>query len=295
MQKTGLFLPLQNLSVSAPIAEREAGIGTAGIIARRSIQRRLDTHPDTSRRERNREAREAPEQPERRPPRGNVEVVVFSTLAKCGNLKHEQPLPSGAMPDILLQSRDVNFVADITCVSDDGLDELNPYEEFFRLVSDLKTNLGLPGGGLDVRIASDRDERTTLRLPSRKELHHFVQTEIRPRIREQMAANAAPIRVSIDDARSGIEVTINPARSMHSYGSYAPYDAPTKLDSNPLYDAMKAKASGQLKAAKGVTGIIVGDGNSAGLGDDRPGLGAHSPTQIARELLWRLVSRRHTR
>lgn len=113
--------------------------------------------PDTSRRERNREAREAPEQPERRPPRGNVEVVVFSTLAKCGNLKHEQPLPSGAMPDILFQSRDVNFVADITCVSDDGLDELNPYEEFFRLVSDLKTNLGLPGGGLDVRIASDRD------------------------------------------------------------------------------------------------------------------------------------------
>lgn len=43
MQKTGLFLPLQNLSVSAPIAEREAGIGTAGIIARRAIQRRLDT------------------------------------------------------------------------------------------------------------------------------------------------------------------------------------------------------------------------------------------------------------
>jgi hypothetical protein len=33
MQRTGLFLPLQNLSVFARIAEREAGIGTAGITA----------------------------------------------------------------------------------------------------------------------------------------------------------------------------------------------------------------------------------------------------------------------
>jgi hypothetical protein len=33
MQKTGLYLRLQNLSVSARIAEREVGIGTAGITA----------------------------------------------------------------------------------------------------------------------------------------------------------------------------------------------------------------------------------------------------------------------
>lgn len=33
MKKTGLFLPLRNLSESARIAEREAGIGTAGTTA----------------------------------------------------------------------------------------------------------------------------------------------------------------------------------------------------------------------------------------------------------------------
>jgi hypothetical protein len=33
MKKTGLFLPLQNLSVSARIAEGEAGTGTAGTTA----------------------------------------------------------------------------------------------------------------------------------------------------------------------------------------------------------------------------------------------------------------------
>ncbi|PJR08765.1 hypothetical protein CEJ86_32350 [Sinorhizobium meliloti] len=33
MKKTGLFLPLRNLSESARTAEREAGIGTAGTTA----------------------------------------------------------------------------------------------------------------------------------------------------------------------------------------------------------------------------------------------------------------------
>jgi hypothetical protein len=33
MKKTGLFPPLQNLSVSARIAEREVGTGTAGTTA----------------------------------------------------------------------------------------------------------------------------------------------------------------------------------------------------------------------------------------------------------------------
>ncbi|NKN12298.1 hypothetical protein [Rhizobium laguerreae] len=213
------------------------------------------------------------------------EVVVFSALAKCGDLKHEQPLSSGAMPDILFQRGALRFIADLTCVSDDGLDQLNPYEELFRLVTEVKTKLGLPSGGMDLRVGSIRAAKTTLRLPARKDLHQFVQTEIRPKIRDQIASGASTILISIDDDRAGIEIIINPAGGRFSYGGYSPYDVPTEIDSNPLYNAIKAKASGQLRAAEGVKGIIVGDGNSAALGNDRPGTGAHSPEQIARELL----------
>src|SRR5690606_7787367 len=50
------------------------------------------------------------------------EVVVLSGLAKIGILEHELPLRSGRRPDIRFSNPEVRFTADITSVSDSGLD-----------------------------------------------------------------------------------------------------------------------------------------------------------------------------
>ncbi|MBY5439088.1 hypothetical protein HFO95_20440 [Rhizobium leguminosarum] len=255
------------------------------IFARRAIQRRLDAIRDLLDEKDIGQLVRRLNNPGRDRMAAMWEVVVFSALAKLGKLEHEKPLSSGSKPDILFENAAIRFTADVTCVSDDGLDERNPFEELFRLVQAVKSKLRLPPGGLDIRVSANRNTQMTLRLPPRKDLHDFVQNEIRPQIREQMDAGASPIRVLIDDDRAGIEITIDPAGSEFSSGGYAPYDAPTELTSNPLYNALKAKASGQLRHAAGVKGIIVADGDNAALGNDRVGLGAYSPRQIAMELL----------
>jgi hypothetical protein len=255
------------------------------IFARRSIQRRLDGIRELLGEKEIAKLVRRLNNPGRDRMAAMWEVVVFCALAKCGDLRHEEPLASGSKPDILYEDGSIRFIADVTCVSDEGLHERNPYEELVRLINEVKSRLRLPAGGLDVRVAARRDVRTTLRLPPRKMLQEFVQKEIRPLIKEQMDARVSQIRIMIDDDRAGIEITIDPAGSAFSSGSFPSYDAPTDLVSNPLYNAMKAKASGQLRDAGGLTGIIVGDGDSAALGDDRIGLGAYSPKQIAEELL----------
>lgn len=218
------------------------------------------------------------------------EVVVLSSLAKCGALDHEIPLLSGRRPDIRFENEDIAFTADITCVSDSGLDEQNPYQELLRLVSAVKTKLGLPSGGLDLRVLSKdvvtrRGRRRVLRLPPKGRLAEFVRSEIMPSLRAQIAEGDAMLRVVIDDDDGpGIEITIKTNGSEFTTGSYAPYSSPTIKDRNPLYNALKSKAD-QIREADGITGVIVVDGDCAALSIDRVGRDTVPAEDIARELL----------
>lgn len=217
------------------------------------------------------------------------EVVVLSGLAKIGILEHELPLRSGRRPDIRFSNPEVRFTADITSVSDSGLDERNPFQELMRLISEAKTKLGLPPGGLDLRVlsadvVSSKGRRRVLRLPPKNKLTEFVRVEIRPILRAQLAEGLSPLSLLIDDDGVGIEITINPAGSDFTTGSYAPYSSPTIKDQNPLFNALKSKAA-QLRDAQGLKGVIVVDGDCAALSTDRVGPDAFSPNAIAREFL----------
>ncbi|EJZ17296.1 hypothetical protein, partial [Rhizobium sp. Pop5] len=215
--------------------------------------------------------------------------VVLAGLAKCGKLDHEAALPSGRRPDISFREGQLAIVADITCVSDAGLDEQNPFTELMRLISDAKSKLGLPSGGLRLQVhskdvVSNRGRKRVLRLPPRKQLHEFVQREIIPRVREQISEGVSPITIFIDTEDTGIEVIIDPAGSDFTSGGHAAYSAPTILDNNPLYKALKAKAD-QLRGADSITGVIVVDGDCQALSTERLGHDTVSREQIAQRFL----------
>lgn len=217
------------------------------------------------------------------------EVVVFHALTQIGDLTLEQALASGRRPDVHFTGSGLNLVADVRAVSDDGLDEQNPYYELSQAIEAAKTKLGLPIGGLDLQIharteQTSRGERRTLRLPERARIPDFVRTEITPRLREQMAAGQSVLTLSFDDDRIGIDLTIDPARSPYSTGGFAAYDVPTIKTRNPLYNALKAKAA-QIRGGDGLTGVIVGDADCRALRPRRYRQGDLTGPDIAAEFL----------
>lgn len=217
------------------------------------------------------------------------EVVILHALSTCGNLAHEVPLSDRSRPDIFFDNGAISFTADITSVSDEGLDEESPVFELFKLLARVQEKLSLPSGGLDIRpyrkvIENSRGTRTVLRLPPRKQLNEFIKNEIVPPLRSQLQAGTFPLRVVIDDETAGLEIIIDPAGGEFNSGGFAAYTTPTIKDVNPLYKALKAKAS-QLRQADGIKGVIAADGDCAAFADDRIGGDTVPMEKIAEEFL----------
>lgn len=217
------------------------------------------------------------------------EVVILHALAQHGRLRSEVALNTGRRPDISFASGTVSFTADVTVVSDAGLDEQNPYEEFGDLIEALKRRLGLKIGGVDLnvhskQIAQGRGSRTVLRLPERKRLYDFIKARIEPELRKQIASKNTVLRVSIDDEEAGFDLIIDPAKSPYSSFGHASYKVPTVKDRNPLYNVLKSKAR-QLRSAEGVTGIIVGDADSNALNSSMRSWNRVDAQDIVKEFL----------
>lgn len=199
------------------------------------------------------------------------ELVVLHGLSKCGSVHYEVPLASSRQPDIFFQKGDLRIIADVTTISDEGLDDANPYQELMRLVELAKGKLKLPMGGLDLAIRareerSARGTRTVLMLPKQSGLQGFVNDVIVPRLRQQISAGSFPLRLAIEDEGVGLDLVIDPSRSPINSASFSTYDIPTIKDRNALYSALKQKAK-QLRGAVGTTGIIVCDGDCVALGE----------------------------
>ena len=215
------------------------------------------------------------------------ETAVFHGLAKCGALESEAALPTGRRPDVQLTVGQLQITADVTAVSDDGLDEQNPFQELMWQIEAVKTKLGLPVGGMDLQVRhkverNRRGSRTVLRLPNRNALPEFVRTKISPMIRASISANTFPIYITIESDNAGIDIRIDPSLTPTNTGSYAPYSTPRIRDQNPLYNALKAKA-GQLRGAQGVKGIFVGDAGCDAMSFSRFSRDAVRPAEIVNE------------
>lgn len=215
------------------------------------------------------------------------EAVVLHSLGR--HIESERALPSGRRPDVWYDDGSLRFIADITAVSDDGVDAQNPFSELQEMLELAQERLGLPPGGLDLKVDSRRERskkgtQTYLRLPPRNKLRALVDDQIVPQLRAQKAAGQRILRVVIDDNCTGLKLTIDTNGSQVSRGSHSVYDAPTIKTKNPLYNALRTKAE-QLQGANDLTGIIVGDADCVALSVSNDGAGKLSSTAITREFL----------
>ncbi|WP_308516147.1 hypothetical protein [Sphingomonas flavescens] len=193
------------------------------------------------------------------------EVVILHALSGLGTLEYERAQSTGKQPDISFANSDgVAFVADVTCVSDSGLDDSNPVRELSEALEACKTRLGLPIGGLSLRIESERavsasGEHTRLLLPDRKDIAAFVRKRVEPIFREQLASGATVLVCDINEPGVCFSAKVEGERFNNI--SYPSYDQPRSLTRNPLFNALKLKAK-KLKGISGLKGVIVCDGDT---------------------------------
>ncbi|WP_313809357.1 hypothetical protein [Sphingobium sp.] len=217
------------------------------------------------------------------------EATVMGQLAVMGTLAIETKLPNGKRPDIHFAAPDgFAFIADITTISDRGVDLRNPIDQFNKIIEEEKAALGLPIGGvqLDVReepeLLNSGGSRRRLRLPPHGELRDYVRTIIMPELKRQLDAKQWPLSFVADDGVAGFRLTI--AEGPHSTGSYGCYAPPTVVDVNPLYHKLKEKAEEQLRDVPDLAGIIACDGDCAAMTSDKRH-GAVGTDQIVQHFL----------
>jgi hypothetical protein len=205
------------------------------------------------------------------------ELALVYALSQVGSVDYEAELPSGTRrPDISFVSADGSlcFVADVTTISDAGLDEQNPVRRFSRALHRLKNKSGLKGS-LNHRVEGQtdgptyRDRKTRLKLPKISEMDRFLEQHVLPHFQFIVQQNLKVASFKIE--APGVEFTVT-YNEDEPYGgmSYPAYTAAQSLKRNPVYTALKLKRE-QLKksGADGPFGIFLCDGGCALL--SRPG------------------------
>lgn len=222
------------------------------------------------------------------------EVVILHGLAAVGTVRSEVALSTGKRPDISFTSDGISFTADITTVSDEGLEKKNPVRDLADLIGAGTRKLGLPIGGVDIQVKAERVEgpkgrRTELRVPPRGDQPAFVKQRLMPELRRQLRQGQKILKVVIDDETAGIDVTVNPDMSPYSSIGHTSYKVPTTKVANPVYTALEAKAK-QLRGSPGVKGIIVADGDTSVLSERHTNWNEVSLGDIAKEFFARHTS-----
>lgn len=192
------------------------------------------------------------------------ELIVLWALSRLGQITHEAALSSGRRPDVTFESKEVNFIADITTVSDSGLHDDNGLRPLWADLQRLVQKYGLNGNHFSLEAAGAYvgkfgDAKVKLALPAPKDRAGVVKRHIEPFVRRAKETGQAMKEAVEADGHSFI-LGYNP-KQRYAHISHLSYDVAASRDKNPLGNRLKAKAR-QLKGAPEgyLTGIIACDG-----------------------------------
>jgi len=223
------------------------------------------------------------------------EVVFLHAFSQIGVLNSEQERPNNSKPDIAFTfpgDSAMGLLADVTAVSDEGLDKNNPIKRLSEEIAREAQKVGLPPGGICYSTGSRMErvrggEKVVLRLPSRQQLPMFIKKSVRPfqqRVKIE-GSTAAPLVIDT----SAVRLTLSYNGSRFTTGRYPAYDHARSLDANPIMNRLEEKAAKQLKGADPsvLKGVIVCDADCASMRHPKmsPPLGTFGPTAIGREFL----------
>lgn len=198
------------------------------------------------------------------------ELAVIRGLRNFGTISYEEGSRGSSRPDVLFEMTDrphATFLADITTVSDRGLENENPVELFRRELATLVRKQGLkPEHFIDhiqgARVGPFGNGKMRLNLPSRKEIPSFLKTRLSTFLDEIVKRNLTHHSIAIKEG--GIEFAIRYDRNAHfAGGGHVTYSLPYSPTKNPLSNKLREKAKQLNRSAfNGPKGIIICDANS---------------------------------
>jgi len=206
------------------------------------------------------------------------EAVILSAFSQCGRIQYEKDFGGKRKPDLFFQlgsSGNLEFLADITTVSDTAAHDANPYDEFYEAVRRFLKKRGHNSAGLylDVRneqIGEYGDRKVRLLLPRKGELDQFVRAELGAFLSEVAKRPDKDARFSYNQSGICFSLQYNSKETKFSEGHAIAYTVPYSKRRNPLANTLNEKGNQLANSGyKGPSGIIVCDGGCDAL-NERP-------------------------
>jgi hypothetical protein len=211
------------------------------------------------------------------------EVMVLHSMSLVGNVVYEKRTESGKNPDLFFESDNLSFTADISCISDHGIEQNNPFNKLLEEIERQKGALGLGVGGVYIDVGHEEDDlRVTLKLPDEKHIAAFVTEEVMPKVAKSLQAGNWPIKLAwtTDHVKFALTIKDGP----YSGGGYRAYDIPKTVKANPIYSRLRSK-SAQVRDGKGLRGLILCDGGYSAFSRSAFDRSRIDASQIARSFL----------
>lgn len=223
------------------------------------------------------------------------EIAILNALSKLGELRHEVDFGGTTRPDILYSSQGLEFVADITAVSDKGLHEQNPLELLEEELRKRYERSGITAGGFALivtatSIPSNRVKSLGIVPPVKSFNEIIFNSAFENFIAKIKASNTERREIEVtygEPPQSQIRIIYQPGKPGAYCHQYTVYTGLNVINKNPLYYALRDK-SDQLKRSgyKGSMGIIVCDGGTRSLSEDRS-TSTYSTADVVQEFLRR--------
>ena len=199
------------------------------------------------------------------------EVVLLNALSKVGKVLHERSF--GGNADIYFEAFDnpkANFVADITAISDKGVDEINPYEALSNMLHKLVKESGLRANSFNLRIgrhpgpAFKGGPKVKLKLPGRARFSQTIFDKKFATFIHRILENPHTTdRYEVKTADADVEISYIP-NQRYASGVYSSYTELYSMTENTVYQALENKASQLLGTDfRGPFGIFLCDGGSS--------------------------------
>lgn len=194
------------------------------------------------------------------------EICILIALMNFGHITYEPALIGKTRPDFQFTAADnaaLEFVADVTLISDSDLERNNPILELTQILYRKARKLGITGT-FSYRVGSGSTGRqgahkVQLSIPHIKKLQAFFEHFLVPHLRA-LANPHLPMTINVAEGAWHVNISYDP-KGRFSHGSYRAFRNATVKDSNPLYNALNGKRK-QLRDSEylGCKGIIVCDG-----------------------------------